>query len=323
MIRLTLTELRRYSRRWLFLLGFAGIIVLQCLVLANFFASTAPPSADALAQAQQWADENNAWADQYFGPGGDCERERDAAGGTEEEFGCLNAPEPATALDMLGRSTYESAGPDALMFMGIYLVLYGAAVGVSFITAEATTGAITNWLTFEPRRIRVFLSKVLALTLAIAATGAAYLGLGVTGIRTIASYNDAIGPNSHQTDPLMAESAGRWLLLVVLAALIGFALGALVRHAAIALGALALTFIVDSIVTFSVDGAWRFTVFPRLYALTQGKFEYADIGACTSGTAGQECFQYVWAGESAVYLAILTAVAVAISAAVFRRRDVV
>ena len=32
----------------------------------------------------------------------------------------------------------------------------------SFVSAEFSTGSIGNWLTFAPRRVRVYLSKVLA-----------------------------------------------------------------------------------------------------------------------------------------------------------------
>lgn len=71
-----------------------------------------------------------------------------------------------------GRKVVAVQGLDAEIMPGLvqgssYVLAFAAfLIGASFVGAEFSSGAIGNWLTFEPRRLRVYGSKLLA-----AATG--------------------------------------------------------------------------------------------------------------------------------------------------------
>lgn len=94
---------------------------------------------------------------------------------------CESAPSEARRTDPttdLGRAqiTADSFGPESgppaypavtllLRSLALLLAMVGFTIGAGFLAAEFTTGSIGSWLSFEPRRPRVHLSKLLALAL--------------------------------------------------------------------------------------------------------------------------------------------------------------
>src|ERR671916_825277 len=56
-------------------------------------------------------------------------------------------------------------GTNAIATSAVFLLAIVFALGVSFVTAEVTSGALGLWLTFEPRRQRVYWSKAVAAAL--------------------------------------------------------------------------------------------------------------------------------------------------------------
>ena len=106
----------------------------------------------------------------------------------------------------------------------------------SFIGAEFSSGSIGNWLSFVPRRNRVFVAKLLAIV-GFAAAGRSRRSRRLTGRRAVVFARAGDVPDDRLRERRSAWPAAAWPLPVVLAVL-GFAIGLVARHTAAAIGVL-------------------------------------------------------------------------------------
>ena len=221
-------EVRRFLARRLFrvttLLVIAMIAVAAVVV---FFSSRTTPAEIEQAQAQQEAIYNDCIESGGFGA-------------------------PADQIDNLEAFCREQTGTDAfsqidprfdyadmteiLRGFGVPFLMLGWIVGASFIGAEWQNRMLTTTLTWEPRRIRVLVAKMLGLAVCV--------GLWIFLMEAVfaASMYPAAAINGI-TD---TADAGFWRelgtvalrvdALAVLAALLGFALATIGRNTAAALG---------------------------------------------------------------------------------------
>ncbi len=228
MTRLIWAEISRLlSRR---LTGIAMIVILLGVAGYQLVVNDAlsPPSGEERAAAERsYQQAHQDWAagrEQY-------EKECRDTGAPPDE--CV-IPEP-TLAELTGDSTtFKEATSAALKLSTLFVALVTFAIAASFIGAEYTSGSITNWLTFVPRRSHVFWSKLLAVAgfAALLGTLAAtlVLGAGIILARLHGSDIDAI--------PELAGVGVRGVLPVVVLAVLGFCIGLLTRHTAGAIGIL-------------------------------------------------------------------------------------
>ena len=133
---------------------------------------------------------------------------------------------------------YELASfPNTLRGSSLVLLSVGWMLGASAIGAEWHAGHVTTILTWEPRRGRVILAKILA-----SLTSVLVLSMAVQALLGIALAVDAAGRGSTAGADAawLAESAAvafRVALLSTIFAGFGFALAAAGRNTAVALGA--------------------------------------------------------------------------------------
>ena len=127
--------------------------------------------------------------------------------------------------------------PDILKGTSIPLIIAGWLLGASFIGADWRVGTITTLLTWEPRRTRVIVAKVLAcaaFVFALAIALQAVLG-GVLGLD--AAFR---GTTEGVDATWVRETSGvaiRAATLASVASVIGFAVASIGRNTAAALGA--------------------------------------------------------------------------------------
>jgi ABC-2 type transport system permease protein len=226
--RLIWAEITRLlSRR---LTGIAMIVILLGVAGYQLVVNDAlsPPSGEERAAAERsYQQAHQDWAagrKQY-------EKECRDTGAQPDE--CV-IPEP-TLAELTGDSTtFKEATSAALKLSTLFVALVTFTIAASFIGAEYTSGSITNWLTFVPRRSHVFWSKLLAVAgfAALLGTLAAtlVLGAGIILARLHGSDIDAI--------PELAGVGVRGVLPVVVLAVLGFCVGLLTRHTAGAIGIL-------------------------------------------------------------------------------------
>ena len=152
-------------------------------------------------------------------------------GGTPEE--CI-IPEPTLADFSADPTPFKEAARTALEVSTVFVALAAFMIAASFIGAEYSSGSIANWLTFVPRRGRVFWSKLLTMIGFAALLGAFAAALVLCAARSA-------GPAHGSPIESFAElgaMGGRSVLAVIGLAVLGFCAALLTRHTAGAIGVL-------------------------------------------------------------------------------------
>lgn len=205
----------------------------------------------------------------------------------------------------------------ALLVAGLLLVC-----GSVYAGADWSSRAITNQVAFEPRRVRLWLAKALAVVVvsAVAATvliAGFWAALsGIASSRGIEVSGADLGEVTAFTWRAIALAAG--------AALGGFAVTMLVRHTAVTL-VLVLVYVVGAEIAISllpVSGAGRFALGNNVLGWLLPHHTYVDASIhCRLGEAcsSTQSLSHLEAGG---FLGVLVLLAAAASLLVFRRQDV-
>ncbi len=332
MNRLVTTEAARWFARTLLWVVSAATIALMVLGPVSAWQGSREPSDADRAHAQ-------AQVDEYVPPPqedidaclADEAREREASGDPALDFGCDWEPKVEDYLPW--RLYWDIDGSDVLWGFVTFLVLAAVLAGASFVAAEFSTGAIGNWLTFAPRRGRVLASKLVATALGFAPTAIVAVAVLVAGTWGAFAVNGALRtPNGlgDRPDFTLADavaSGGRIVLLALVFAVLGAALGFLLRHTAAVLGAvLAWTVVVEGLGLALIPALRPWVLQTNINAWVRDGVEWhEDICASGPPTAGQDCepvVHVVSMGHGAAVLATALIVVVALAAVAFRRRDV-
>jgi ABC-2 type transport system permease protein len=236
-------------------------------------------------------------------------------------------PEP-TLAEFTGDSTsFKEATSAALRLSTLFVALVTFTIAASFIGAEYTSGAITSWLTFVPRRSHVFWSKLLTVAgfAALVGTLAAMLVLGASLI--LARLH---GSDIHAI-PELARLGVRGVLPIVVLAVLGFCVALLTRHTAGAIGIL-LAALVVSFVRIGVLGshAWAQRMTPwtpegNIAALIDRSYTYAvPVETVTQDGVTVELVEgAVSLTHGLVYWSIILLLVIVGSLLIFRHRDVI
>jgi ABC-2 type transport system permease protein len=320
MTRLVAAELRRLASRrmsWVaVLLLLLGVGLFQLAVNDQ----VAPPSAAEVAQNQQYFNEaHKDWQANHT----QYEKECVDSGQSAEE---CDYPEPTAADYGLAPSSFADVAGSAVSLSAFLALLASYLVSASAIGAEYTTGAIANWLTFVPQRLRVYASKLVAVILASAALGA-LVNFGMFGLAALITrlHGGALAGAGQ-----VAATGGRAVVLAVLAGVIGFCLALVTRHTVAAvglvLGYLVVAFVVQGLASFvaAFQGVPPWMPDQNLIAFLQHGSSYS-VGVQTPTAEGIQYDQiekHISFTHSAVYWAVVFVVTVVGSALIFRRRDV-
>ncbi|WP_129789076.1 hypothetical protein [Promicromonospora panici] len=200
-----------------------------------------------------------------------------------------------------------------ISFYAMTSVFLAYVAGVLLVTGEAASGGTRALLTVEPRRGRVYWTKLAAAGLAAVPGVAAAYALLAVGMYGVHARVGLLGGPSSDLVVAMTWSGVRVLALAVCAAVGGAALGVLVRRWWVAVALAVAWFLVEQqVVLTSTSGAG-----------TWGPFTNADMWV--RGTRTVLSGEGALAGplvHSAVLLLGVTVVLAVLGAAVFRRRDV-
>ncbi|HVF20964.1 MAG TPA: hypothetical protein VNA14_12090, partial [Mycobacteriales bacterium] len=125
---------------------------------------------------------------------------------------------------------------EASKMIAVLLSVYAFLVGATYAGADWAAGTVQSLLTWEPRRVRVIVAKVVALTVGVLLVGV-LLHLVITGIVTVAADR---GGNFDGIDgdfwrrQLLADA--RALGLGVAIGWVSFGIASLTRNTGVALG---------------------------------------------------------------------------------------
>ncbi|RHA38317.1 ABC transporter permease subunit [Cellulomonas rhizosphaerae] len=329
MTRLVRVELARFFARILVWCVAVGLVAVSGLIVLDAWRSSSPPSAADLADAQTYYEQSLAdWEannDQYEA---DCLDQLQQAKDNGDDTTGWTCDYPAPSLqDFVNADPpFAEAGQGKLSNLAIPLVLAPSLMAVSFIAAEFATGAISNWLTFAPRRNRVYWSKVVAAVLGVAPAVLVSTAVAAFGIwlayRSHGTIGD-LGPHGYR--PYVDTS----LRLVALG--LGFAAGAaalafLLRHTAAVLGAVIGWAVVwEGVIGSAVSGMRPYTLSFDIVAWVQGSASYY-VDECSRAEDGtMQCVgveQVTHMTQAGLQLGGVVVALVLVAWVVFRRRDV-
>lgn len=322
-------EIRRVrSRRFirlLLVLAAAGYLLAVGFAAATEFGKTTP---ERLAAAQRNVErvvvEQNRYHQQCLNEPG-----RPASVPDEQVCGPPPSAEQFRAEDFLDKKPFVLADglPSGALAVAVATSALAFLIGATYIGAEWSSRSIVALLFWEPRR-----RKVIGVKLAVIAAASALLGLFSQVLWWGTAY--VLAATLGRTGPLpdgfhgaLLAQQGRAVLLVVLAALLGFGLSNLVRNTGAALGVGFVYFAIVETAVRNIRSTWQEWLLTdnalalvqrgghRLFLYDQGFVD--EQGTFVSG--GRELVLSNLHG--ALVLSLVTAALVALGAALFVRRD--
>jgi ABC-2 type transport system permease protein len=190
------------------------------------------------------------------------------------------------------------------------LVVVAWLIGASVIGSDWQTRTMTTVLTWEPRRVRVLLTKAFACIVVACAFAVLFQGLlGAALLPATYLHGTTAGTGGDWGRTLLGV-LGRGTGLVAVAAAVGFSVASIGRNTAAALGiGFAYFLVIENVVGSFLEGFRRWLILGNAIVLVSGKDGGGDVF-----------------GRSVVVAALyLTAVGIgllAVATLVFRRRDV-
>ncbi len=328
-MRLLGVELNRFVSRsavqWLFV---AGAILAASGALLALGSATPMPEAerknavDSFEQYHaQWLEESPAMYEACL------EDEADAqTSDPGVSFECEWALEEPRLEDWLWEASFAEVGPD--MVLGLVSGLQGLILlaAVTFVAAEFSTGALGNWLTFEPRRTRVYLSKLGAAVLGLAPFAAISYAVALGAVYAPFAYYGTTGDVDAQAWTDLATLGGRVVLAGALVAVIATALAFLVRHLAAAIGiAVGWLLVVEQLGSAAYPALQRWTLANNLRAVVEGGSSYY-LDVCGLDPEGRRSCEWtelpISLTQGSLVLSGFAIVLTVVALVVFRRRDV-
>lgn len=328
MIRLTLVELRRLFARTLVIVAMLAGVAVAGLTLVTGAASVHPLSEAEIAAAEVYYEQAVAdWEEHGEEMEASC-REQEAleseATGTDVDFGC-DQMEPQREWYVPQPPAYGDYLPGILLMLSTLMVLLPLMIGATATAAEHSTGAIGNWLTFEPRRLRVYVSKVVAPALGTIPLAVVVVLVTIAGTWWIFDSRGLADDVTAQVWTEVAWNCARLVAAAVLAGAVGAALGFLLRSFAAVLGVVAgYAIAVEGILANLLEWLRPWTVSLNLTAWVNGEASYW-VSTCTTDASGTFCTgveHTITMAQGGGYLLALAAVLIVVAAVVFRRRDV-
>lgn len=328
MMRLTKVELRRLFSRRLTTIALLGALILTGLMLFDSFQQAKPLSGEQLtAQKTQFDQARKEWVvngDQQLA---DCLTQQAEAQKQDPKanFGC-NQMEPKWETWGKPEAKFAEMMPSTLLAGSSLLVFVGFVVGASFVAAEFSSGSMANWLTFEPRRMRVYASKLAAAGLGLIPAMVGLLGILTAGVWLIVRHFNPTVVTTAKVWGDLGEMGARSLALALAATVTGAAIAVLVRRTVAVLGiAIGYLVLVEGVFGQALQGARPWLLQLNVTGWLQHGASYF-VDSCTTDAQGNYSCQgiekVVTFGHSTAYLGLLVLFAVGLAALVFRRRDV-
>ena len=327
-------ELHRFrARRFIQVLAGIGVLGWAAAIIIGLFSFGNPTEADyaaAQAQVDQILQDNNRFRDE-------CLEDPEAFAGPDAPENL--SPEdicgpPITEADIGGIEAFLSKAPfdlasagtvGAVAFAGLAAAL-AFVVGATWIGAEWSTRSIVALLFWAPRRLRVMGTKFGVLLAGASVFGvAAQVGwLIMAGILDAAVGTDEALPDDFWSSLLQTQARG--VLLVVLAAVVGFGLTSIVRNTGASLGIAFVYVVVIQLILGNTKPSWSPWMLGTNAAglVTDGgvRLMFWDQTDYSADNLGQPVEYYLGNLQSGVFLTVVALALVAIGAVLFSRRDI-
>lgn len=314
-MRLVRVELRRLGARRLTRMAAVGVLLLTAISLYGTQQEVWNATPERVAQVQAQMQQDCLGAQSQA-------RQSDPTA----DFGCSSLSSGApTGADTV---TFVDAARSSYSSLAYLLAFLAFVVGTTFVAAEFSTGSLAMWLTYEPRRGRVYASKLTAVLGGVLAVAALTLGVAAGAAYLLTRHYGLENTSARAGGGQLWGDALRTITVVAAAGLLGSAVATLLRHTAAALGVLIGYVVVVEVLL--VRGLSFLVGDPRPWLLLSNVTAWLQGGL--AGDTPPDCFdpskacpppaELIGTGQAGLYLLGLTALAIALGAVVFRRRDV-
>jgi ABC-type transport system involved in multi-copper enzyme maturation permease subunit len=224
---------------------------------------------------------------------------------------------------------FRAEFPALIMIFAGILALFAYVVGASYVGAEWSSGGMMNLLLWRPRRIPVLLTK-LGVLLGGVLSAAVVLGAAWTTVFwLIGKYDGRSAKMTPGAWESFALTGARGIGLVLVLAVVGFALASFGRHTAMALGVAVGLVVVSEIglrialQVMQIRMPDRFLLSTYAIAWFNKSWKLFDYRSCefTLGECRPKELVITWQ-HSALLFGIGAAVTLALAIWAMRRRDV-
>lgn len=327
MMRLVRVELRRLRARRLTLMVTLAAVAIAGLVVFGLASQSKPLSGSELQMQQQsFKQAQKDWTNNGAQQVKSCEKDQ-ATQRKSDPSADLGCDQMAPTESMFGKPAPTAAQllPDGLRSASYLLAFLAFLLGAGFVAAEFTTGAIGNWLTFEPRRVRVYGAKVIAVGVGVLPLALVVTATIAAGAWTIAEVWGSVALTGAERGYLL-WSGVRVVVLAVVAASIGAAIGALLRHTAAVIGvAMAYIILVEGIFRAQLQSYQSWMVTTNIDAWIKHGTTYSVDRCHQESTQGYVCSsieRHVSMTHGTTYLAVVSIALVLVAGLLFNRRDI-
>ncbi len=250
------SEVRRITHRrfirWLIILGAVGYLVILVIASTQYAKSSPEQLEQGKAQLQRFVDEQNGYREQCIQnevPPGEDPEQFCGPPATAENFG-----NPEDFIDKQPFLVSDEL-PGFTIGIGVMVACFCFLIGATWIGAEWSQKTLMALLFWEPRRLKVFLTKIGVLVVGVVALAAlAQVVMIGAGLFFGSTKGTTTVPDEFWGD-LFAQQ-GRIVLLAVFLSLIGFGIANLIRNTGAALGVGFVYFIAELIMA-NVKPAWQ------------------------------------------------------------------
>lgn len=326
MIRLLKVELTRLRWRRAIVVLLLACVAVPVVLIAGYAWSTRPLGEAEIAEAKQLAAQEASQpyvAEQIA----ECEEDPENFMGPGAEAGECKAAMTPTYENYLYRQSFELDAVRTDVGAAAIVILAGLAmlVGTTFAGHDWNTGSMSNQLLFEPRRLRVWWAKALAVGAATAIVGTLVLALFWGAAWLIGSSRDAVaGPGLWRS---VLETQARGVLVIALGAVLGYALTMLFRSTVATLSLMFGVAIASSALIAAIfgSGGTRWQLASNFFAFVLGGITYYDDSACVytpDGMQSGNCERYLSGTDGGVMLAVILVLGIGLSLWSMQRRDV-
>ncbi|WP_151524129.1 ABC transporter permease subunit [Serinicoccus kebangsaanensis] len=326
-MRLTLVEVRRLLWRRL-----PTLAVLAALLVALMALFGVHQQAQQIAQARAGADRDLQAAIEDWEANGEsyveeCRRgqedERRATGDGSIDWGCdeMQAPSPE---DWYGQMPGIGEQYTELLAVVVYpLLLLALAVGSTGVAAEFSHRTMGSFLTFVPRRVPVFVAKLVAaavMSVPIVAVCLLVLALGIPAVYRLTGSDPGILADG--VTPTFWMSV-RILGLGLAAGAFGAAAAFVLRHSAVVIGIMVgYVAVVEGILGSLLPDLTRYLLGRNLEAVVRDGTEWATYVDCESTTGCRELIHQLSLGQGLVTVSALLLLVVGLGLLRFVRSDI-
>ncbi|MBW3086409.1 hypothetical protein KEM60_02627 [Austwickia sp. TVS 96-490-7B] len=322
--RVELTRIRSRPLTWM-------VALLSVLLLAMMLTDTWQQTMPVSPAEQRQADQAFSQAKAEFEEHG--EQEKAACRQAQED---VNGRFPQTRIDCSDIAPrpenfirrippFHEIASSTLGDIALLLGMFSLFLGASWVAAEFSTGSISTYLLHEPRRSRVFLSKITATATAVLIGTATLTIVMLAAMAATAQIHGMSLAVSGQAIQDVATAAARVVGLSVLTALGGAATAFVLRHSAAVLGASFTLLVVDSWGASMLSEYARWTLLNNVQAFAKGswQFHFSRYGQNADGSPSYSWFsETIWFAQGCGVLVGLTALVLMLGWWSFARRDV-